>query len=220
MPMPVITRLETQKHNPERVNIHLDDAFAFGASAMVVLTRGLAPGMELSTTEIAELRVDEEAERAYGAALNFLSYRPRSTREVEDYFRRRKLEPELVPAVVERLVRAGLLDDQEFARFWVENRQTFRPKGARALSGELRQKGLSREVIEGALEELGDEEETAILAGRRKAQGLRHLDEREFFRRMIGFMQRRGFTYETAAAATRRLAIENDLPDEDRDEPG
>lgn len=209
--MPTITRLEYQKNDPERVNIYLDGGFAFGASGLVVLSRGLTAGMTLTEAEIEDLRHDEEAEKAFGAALNFLSYRPRSRRELEMYFRRRKLAPELAEAVIQRLIRTKLLDDQEFARFWVDNRQSFQPRGTRMLRGELRQKGLSTEVIDEVLENLGDEEEAAVKAGRRKAHTWRELDQGEYCRRMIGFLQRRGFPYSVALAATRRLGAEIDL---------
>jgi regulatory protein len=140
-----------------------------------------------------------------GSALNFLSFRPRSRREIEGHLRKKKVEIETAQAAIERLERAGLIDDREFARFWVENRQTFRPRGTRALQAEMRQKGLDSEVIDGALENLGDEEETAYVAGRKKAHSLRAADEGEFFRKMLGFLQRRGFPYAAAAPAAKRL---------------
>jgi regulatory protein len=203
--MAVITRIETQKHDPERVNIYLDDAFSLGISTLLIMSRGLVEGAELTESEVEQLRRDDEAERAHAAALNFLSFRPRSRREIEDYFRKKKVSEEAVSAALERLERAGLIDDREFARFWVENRQTFRPRGSRALRLEMWQKGLARDVIDEALEALPDEEETAYEAGHKKLQTFRRLDEQEFRRKMLAFLMRRGFPYEDAMAATKRL---------------
>jgi len=206
--MPRITSLQVQKNDAERVNVYLDDEFAFGLSAMLVLARNLSPGQELSQEDIESLQNDETVERSYVSALNFLSYRPRSRREVVDYFRRKKIDLSVVDAVVARLERAGLLDDHEFARFWVDNRQSFRPRGTRALRMELRQKGLDSGVIDDALATVGDEEETACTTGRAKVRAYQAFDEREFSRKMIAFLQRRGFPYEAAAAATKRLWAE------------
>jgi regulatory protein len=203
--MPTITAIETQQRDPERVSIFLDGEFAFGSSAMVAAARGLTVGKTLSTEEIDDLKSADEVEKAFNAALNFLSFRPRSKREIGDYFRRRKLEPAVGTAVVERLERIGVLDDREFARFWVENRQSFRPRGTRALKAELRQKGIDSEIIDETLAGLGDEEETAFEAGMKKARSYSTADEREFFRKMLGFLQRRGFPYGPAAAASRRI---------------
>jgi regulatory protein len=203
--MPLITDLQSQQHDPERVNVYLDGTFAFGASKLVTMAHGLSVGKELGDEEIAVLVRDETAERAYGAALRFLSYRPRSRREIENYFRRKKIDPEMVPVVLERLERVGLVDDRAFATFWIENRQTFSPRGSWALRAEMRQKGLAAEVIDDALGGLSDEEEVAYEAATKKAHTLTVDKEPEFFRRMVGFLQRRGFPYAVAAAVARRI---------------
>src|SRR5947207_3166773 len=113
--MPVITAIQTQQGDDERVNVFLDGRFAFGASKMLVLARHLFEGREITDDEVNALLQDEAVERAWSAALHFLSFRPRSRREIEDFFRRKKTDAELVEAVVERLLHSGLLDDQEFA---------------------------------------------------------------------------------------------------------
>jgi regulatory protein len=203
--MPVITAIEPQKRDPDRVNVYVDGEFAFGASLLVVSSRHLATGQELAPEAVDELKRDDLAERAYNAALNFLSFRPRSRREMREYFRRRAVEAEIGEQVIARLERNGFLDDREFARFWVENRQTFRPRGTRALRVELRQKGLSGEIIEDALAVVGDEDAIAREAGEKKLRSFGRLDEREFFHRMIGFLQRRGFPYDVSARVARDL---------------
>lgn len=206
--MPVITAIETQKNHSERVNVYLDGHFAFGASALVIAAHHIAPGRELSDHDIETLKEDDSAERAYNAALNFLSFRPRSTRELEDYFRRKRVDPDLVGPVIERLRRNNLVNDTEFAHFWVENRQNFRPRGARALRVELRQKGLAGQTIEQALENLGDEGEIALSAGRKKMGSYRGQDDQSFVTKMIGFLQRRGFSYAVASRAARDVLEE------------
>lgn len=203
--MAVVTAVEVQQRDPERVNVYLDGHFGFGASRMLVYARGLAPGVHLSREQIDELQRDDQVERSYSAALNFLSFRPRSRGEIEEYFRKRKTDPIVVEAVVQRLERLGLLDDREFARFWVENRQTFRPRGTRALRSEMLQKGIEREVVDEALATIGDEAAVAYEAGMKKMRSYAGLEEREFFRKMVGFLQRRGFPYETSAEAARKL---------------
>lgn len=206
--MPTITTLEPQQHDPERLNLYLDGDFALGLSRLVVAAHHLTVGRVLEAAEIEDLQQDDAVERAHNAALNFLSFRPRSRRELEDYFRRKKVPPETVGAVVERLERVGLLDDREFARFWVENRQTFRPRGSRALRVEMRQKGLAGEIIDDTLATITDEEVPAYEAARKKLRSVQGLEEREFFRKLVSFLQRRGFPYEVAATVTRRLWAE------------
>ena len=106
--------------------------------------------------------------------------------------------------VLDRLRDAGLLDDREFARFWVENRETFRPKGALGLSYELRQKGVPREIIEQSLEGL-NARESAYRAAVGRAARMAHLEQPIFYRRLSGFLQRRGFGYKVIRETVDRL---------------
>lgn len=186
-----ITALVVQKRNKERVNVYLDGEFAFGLAMIEALK--LHKGQKLSDEDIARLKALDEIEKAHERALNYLSYRPRSVDEV-----RRNLSekyPETaVEAVIERLERAGLLNDQEFARFWVENRDRFKPRSKRALRYELRQKGISDVDIDLVLEAL-DEEDAARRAAEDRARRYRNADEETFRKRMSDFLARRGFSY-------------------------
>lgn len=206
--MAVVTAIEAQKNHADRVNVYLDGRFAFGASALVVAARQIRVGIGLSEADVEALQVDDSAERAFNAALNFLSFRPRSTRELEDYFRRRGVDLDIKQAVMDRLRRSHLLNDEEFARFWIENRQSFRPRGRRALRAELRQKGVDSQTIDEALDTAGDEHDNALAAGRKKAWSYRSLEGREFLVKMIAFLQRRGFAYAVAARVARDLLQE------------
>lgn len=196
-----ITALKYQKKNPERVSVYLDGRFAFGLPAIVAAK--LKPEQLLSDTEIEALQAEGDQEKAYNRALDYLSYRPRSCKEIDLYLQKRGLPEGQIEVVIERLERAGLLDDEAFARFWVENRERFRPRGLRALRYELRIKGVSGEIIDRALESV-DAQESAYRSAERKARQLRDADRQTFYRKMIDFLSRRGFAYEVAREATDR----------------
>ena len=212
-----ITALHTQKRNPERVNVYLDGEYAFGLPAIVAAK--LHVGQHLTDAEIEALRERDAVEKAYERALRFLSPRPRSTAEVRWHLQRKKVPSPVIDAVVERLTRAGLLDDTAFARYWVEQRETFRPRGAAALRHELLQKGVERDVIEGVLRDL-DEVSSAYRAARRQVSRYHHLDRATFYRRMAGYLQRRGFRYEVIREVTTRVWRESHAGAEDiQDDP-
>jgi len=132
-----ITRLSFQKRNSERVNVHLDGRYAFAVPAMEAAK--LKRGQFLSEAEIARLRALDARQRAYERVLRLLSHRPRSETEVQRYLKRKETPPEAIAEVLERLQREGYLDDAEFVRFWVENRERHNPRGVWALRQELRQ---------------------------------------------------------------------------------
>ncbi len=187
-----ITALQFQKRNKHRVNVYIDGQFAFGLAA--IEAAHLRVGQMLSDADIARLQMQDEVERAYERALNFLSYRPRSEAEVRRNLRRKNVGDEIVGAAVERLKRAGLLNDQEFARYWVENRTQFNPRGARALRHELREKGVAAPIIDETLMDF-DEEPAARKAAETGARRLAHLEANDFRRKLGAYLARRGFSY-------------------------
>jgi regulatory protein len=187
-----ITGLEFQKRNRHRVNVYLDGRFAFGLAAIVAAK--LQVGQTLSEAEITRLRETDDAERAYERALSFLSYRPRSEAEVRRNLRKKGLEANTIDDVVARLMRAGLLDDAEFARYWVENRERFRPRGRVALRQELRGKGVPDPIIADAVAKV-DEEAAARQALQAASRRYRRLAPPDYRRRVQAFLARRGFSY-------------------------
>jgi len=195
----------------ERLNVFLDGEFAFGVDAEAAARTGLHVGLALTEADVASLQGEDEQAGYYNDALRFLSFRPRSTVEVERYLRGRGADDVAVAVTMERLGRARLVDDEAFARYWIENRAAFSPRGARSLQAELRAKGVDRSQIDEVLEESEEGEgERAYAAGFKRLRLLARLDEDEFRRRMYGFLQRRGFDYETVRVTTERLWQERD----------
>ncbi len=187
-----ITALKVQKRNPQRVNVYLDGEYAFGLAR---ITAGwLSIGQVLSAEKIAQLQSDDGREVAYQQALRLLSYRPRASAEVRRNLVKHDTPAEVIEDVLARLQRTGLLDDNRFAQTWVENRSEFRPRGRRALTVEMRQRGLDDESIQQALAEV-DEQALADQAANKQARKLAGLDEAAFKQKLSGFLARRGFGY-------------------------
>jgi regulatory protein len=214
-----VTALKYQKKNRQRVNVFLDGQYAFGLQASIAI--GLRVGQALSPEEIAQLQDRDLAEVAYEGALGFLGYRPRSHAEVEAYLRRRKASPAVAQTVITRLTSAGLVDDDAFARYWVENRESFRPRGRRSLRFELRRKGVPDTVVDSATGEI-NEADSAYRAAHDRAQRLSSLDYAVFRRRLAGFLQRRGFYYEVVKETVDRLwrELHGSGEEESADSPG
>lgn len=207
-----ITAIEPQQKNPQRVNIYLDGEFVFGLAR---ITAGwLMVGQELTEEKIASLQAEDATETAYQKALHFLSYRPRSSAEVRQNLLKRGIPDALVEETVNRLQRAGLVNDQEFARTWIENRNTFHPRSKSALRMELRRKGLSDEIVQPVLDEQVDEEALAFEAARKYARRLAGLEWFEFRRKLSGFLARRGFSYTTLSPVVSEVWKESQTADE------
>jgi regulatory protein len=209
--MKKITAISVQKKNPNRVNIHLDGEYAFGVAR--ITAAWLKIGEELSDEKIAKLLVEDAREWAYQQALLFLSYRARSEKEIRQNLRKHEMPEEVIEETIERLRKAGLANDNEFAQAWVENRSTFRPRSRRALAMELRQKGLDDETVHSAVSGV-DEEALAYEAAQKRLGRLTGLEWNEFRKKLSEFLARRGFPYSVIAPIVTRLWSETHTDDQ------
>jgi regulatory protein len=199
-----ITALKVQQRNPQRINIFLDDEFAFGLSR--ITAAWLHVGQELSDEKIAQLKAEDEGEVAYQRALRQLDRRPRSESEIRRKLQIHHTPDEVIEETLVRLRHNGLVNDDQFANQWVENQTEFRPRSRRALAYEMRQRGLSSTSIDQALEQITpeDEEELAYQAASKQARKLKDLDWAEYRQKMAGYLARRGFSYEISAPVIQR----------------
>jgi regulatory protein len=201
-----ITALKAQKRNRRRVNVYIDDHFAFGLAAIEAIKLRL--GQHLSDQEIARLKEKDQDEVVYERALQFLSYRPRSSAEVRRRLAEKGYDASAIEGALERLIRAGLVDDEAFAQFWIENRATFKPRSKRALRYELRQKGVADSVIDGALTD-HDESDAAYRAAQTRGAKLARRHDRDTIRtKLLAFLSRRGFSFEISRETVNRVLQE------------
>lgn len=204
-----ITALEPHPRRPDWWIISLDNAPDFALDGAVVVARNLTPGRDLADTELAELLALVAERELLEAALVYLAVRPRSRSEMRRRLMRRRPhtpppEPEVVERVLSQLEARRLLNDGAFASYWVEQRERFSPRGARALTQELRQRGVDRETAAAAADPERDDER-ALAAGRVRARVLRASDYLSFKNKLGPYLIRRGFSYGTARDVVRQL---------------
>ena len=197
-----ITALVVQKRNPNRVNVHLDGEFAFGLARIVAAW--LRVGQELNEEKIEQLQDEDARERAFQQAMLFLSYRARSESEIRQNLRKHEIPEPVIEQTLERLRLAGLANDNQFARAWVENRSAFRPRSRRMMAMELRQKGLNDEAVASATEDV-DDEALAYEAAQKRIARYKNLEWNDFRKKLSDFLARRGFSYSVIAPVVTRL---------------
>lgn len=203
--MGVITALEIQKKNKERVNVYLDGEFAFGLA--LIEAAKLRKGQTLTEADITVLRQQDTITRAVDTAARFLAYRPRSTQEIRQNLKSKDYSEIVVEEAIHRLMTLGYLDDEAFARFWLENRETFKPRGPMALRHELRQKGVEDAVIDRVLASM-DTEDSAYRAAQARLSRLRGSTQQVFQQKISSFLQRRGFNYAVSREVIDQLISE------------
>lgn len=190
--MAKITALTRQKRNPNRINVYLEGEFAFGLAAFTAVS--LRVGQNLTAQEIEKLQTADAQETAKQAAIRFIEQRPRSKAEVSRHLQKKGFADQAIAHAIERLAAVELLDDLAFARYWVEQRETFKPRSQMALRQELFQKGVDRDTIDTALEPVDDLTSARRLA-EKQSRRWQNLAEDVFQAKMAGYLQRRGFPY-------------------------
>ncbi len=210
-----ITALEIQQRNKERVNVYLDGEYAF--SLTMIEAARLRREQVLSDAEITDLRARDAIERAVEQAVRFLSYRPRSIREIRQNLKEKGNEAPVIDQVIDRLETLGYVDDLAFARYWVQNRDEFRPKGPLALRQELNQKGISARLIDQVLDEL-DFADAAYRAALQQSRRWQSLNRQQFRAKLYPYLARRGFLAATCQDVIDRLIEELEIPDPTNDD--
>jgi regulatory protein len=196
-----VTALRVQARNKNRVNVYLDGRFAFGLAKLEAAR--LRIGQELDEAAVARLQSADSREQIHERALRLIARRARSESEVRENLKKHGVAEPLIDAEIARLRETGLLNDETFAKLWVENRAAFRPRSQRALQVELKRKGVPPAAMRAALAETNDADAAYRLATQR-ARRLTALPHDEFRRKLAGFLARRGFDYDTVGPLVER----------------
>ena len=208
-----ITDITLQANNRDRVNVSVDGKYRFSLDVFQVDELGIKIGKEYSDEELVGLETESQFGKLYGRALEYVMLRPHSKREVNDYLWRKTrttkyksrtgemkertgVSQDVADRVFTRLKEKGYLDDEKFARWWVENRNQAKGTSKRKLQAELRAKGVDASIIERTLvdTERNDQDELAKIVAKKRA---RYDDEQKF----IAYLARQGFGYDDIKSA-------------------
>jgi len=138
----------------------------------------------------------DDFEKFYNKALRFLSFRPRSEKEVADNLKRRKAPVAIVERVVNKLKEQNFINDLEFAKWWIEQRNNFKPRSIRFIKFELKQKGIGNNTIE-TLEFLENDLEKAKKLVERKISKIQNLPKDKVYQKLQSLLAGKGFNFET-----------------------
>ena len=160
------------------------------------------------------MSIMNDFEKFYNSSLRFLSYRPRSEKEIRDNLvrksrgarsgsARKKIDPTMIDRVINKLKEQKFINDEEFAKWWIEQRTSFRPRSLRLIKIELRQKGISNEIIDKMIYDLRlmiDDLEQAKKLVEKRIRRFRNkfgMTREEMNQKLGGFLARRGFDWDT-----------------------
>jgi regulatory protein len=214
--MPVITKILEQKKRPNRRNIYLDGAFAFGLNDNVVARFKLREGLTLTEDEVKQIAQGEVRQECLDYALKYLGMRLHSRAELRRKLVRREYGDQVIDAVLDDLARMGYLDDARFAKTKALSAAEHKHHGRRRAYVELIKAGVKKDVADAALDDVYETSDSTAAArhlAEKKAPSLRKLDPMTARRRLAGMLQRRGFDYETIKPVIDQVLGDTDRPD-------
>ena len=197
--MPKITKIEQQKRNKDRVSVYIDDEFAFCIHKDILVEFNVYVGMNLEDDYIKDILKREEQKKANDYALNLLSYRARSEKEIYDKLKGKGYEDSIINATINMLQRYNFINDVEYAKMFVREKMNLSKNGSYKIKQKLYLKGINRDIIDNVMEELIDEEEEfekALAIAEKKVQSYGNIEDYKKYRKLNDFLLRRGFDYD------------------------
>ncbi|MBU8908875.1 recombination regulator RecX [Desertibacillus haloalkaliphilus] len=218
--MVVITKITTQKKNTERFNIFIDrgsgEEFGFSVDQDVLIKHHLKKGVKLSEEQLRDIFYDDGVKKAFNLAINYLSYRMRTKKEISQYLAGKEIEPAVIDEVIVKLNDYRYIDDLAFANAFVRSRMNTTAKGPRVIRQELIEKGITNKDIEKSLTQypLGQQIETAVRLLEKKSNQYARLSEKALKAKLSEVLASKGFSMEVIHQAIAQVEIEKDEGEE------
>jgi regulatory protein len=207
-----ITSVELHASDKQRFIIHLDGEPAFIVHEDLLVKYRLLKGETLTVQQVKEIEAEEDRTKAYLEGLSYLSRRPRSAKEVHQHLKRKAYPPEWINFAVQRLQEQGYLNDRQFAKQWTSHRIRSQKKGRLWIRQELAEKGIAKEQIAEAIQEVDKDTEyrNALELARRRWKGGDSVDERKQRQKLMAFLLRRGYPSSIVHRALREVTTISD----------
>lgn len=192
-----ITAIKQQVKKANRYSFYVDGKYSFSLSENDFVNFGLVSGQEITEQDLSKYKQASDDGKWLDRTLNLLSYRPRSEWEIRSYLKRKDCPEQIINRILNKLRVNKYLDDEQFAKRWVENRRLLKPVSRRKLSQELRAKRINSEIIDKVL--LDDKEitdEKSVLRELVAKKSNRYPDRVKFMQ----YLARQGFGYEDIKA--------------------
>jgi regulatory protein len=188
-----ITAIKQQVKRADRFSVYVDLKYSFSLTSEELLNSKIHVGLEINDTQLRDLKNLSENSLVILKCYNYLSYRLRSTWEMETYLKRKGYSAQIISETIKYLADRKLIDDLEFANRWIDNRLLLKPTSINILRLELKQKRIKLEIINQAIasHEI-DELEVINQVITKKRQQSKYLDNLK----LMQFLARKGFSYD------------------------
>jgi len=205
----ILTKIEQQAGNKKRYSIYIDGEYTFGISEDVLVKHSLRKGQVLTQDILKDINHEEEQSKANSYGLRLLSFRNRSEQELVQKMKQKQYDVEVIKNTIAFLKHHQYINDEAFTNDFVKSKLSTQKYGKNRIKQELYQKGISKDLINSTIDEMSNsdqEYETALELSRKKLlTSYRNDDTQSQYRKIGGFLQRRGFGFETISKVLNKL---------------
>jgi len=218
----VITKIEAQKKKDNRVNIFINDEFAFGCSSELVYYHNLAKGKEINVEELKKVVVEDNYLTAKTKTLKYIERALKSEFQVREFLQKKEYEDNVIDRVIEFLKEYKFIDDEYYAKAFVT--QNIRIEGKGNIKYKLIKKGISEDMINSTLSEISSEDEEAV-ALKLAEKKLKVLCKNEgninkIKSKLNTFLISKGYNFDTIKSVVNKLEIREEKNIEEFTEDG
>ena len=202
--MPKITDMQIQKNNKTRANVYIDGEYAMALEMLTVMKLGLKIGQVVSQEKLSEAVFDSEKSVAFEKAMGYLGRGMKTAKQMRDYLEKKAYAPEVVDYVLCRLKEYHYIDDEQYAKLYVEHNSA--TKGERRLKQELISKGIAGSTAEEYAEL--DSEQAQASAERLAEKYMKNKPhDVKTLQKLQRYLLSRGYGYDTVNAILRNYHI-------------
>lgn len=180
-----------------RYNIYVDGKYSFSLDELQLVQNGLHSGLEISEAQLEQLKSESDFGKNYIRAVDLISRRLRSEREIRDYAFRKQWTKSNTERVIERLKARGYLDDRRFAELFFSSRHQSGRYSLKRIRLDLVKKGISSDIIDDLCRANGDSAALLKLINKR-------INKYDDENKLIAYLARNGFRYDDIKAALDR----------------
>lgn len=196
-----ITRIQQAQKNESRVNLFLNDEFWIGIDKDELLSFQLYKGKEIDEELKSQIEQSSSTTKLTNKVINYIQIRPRSEKEVRDYLKKKNVDPISTSQIISKLKSKDLISDEQFTRWYIENRLISGKFGELRIKNELMQKGIPKSLVDSTYKSLltdekeSEVEEKALIYATKISKTIKSENRYEFRTKLIKKLMGRGYSY-------------------------
>jgi regulatory protein len=208
-----ITKIEVQKKNENRVNVWLNNEYAFSCSKELVYTFKLATEKIIEMDTLNDIIIEDNYIKCKNSALKIIERTYKSERELSDKLIEKGYDEKTIISVVEFLKKYSFIDDLTFTKMYIKDK--IKAQGKNKIKFALIKKGISEEFIKQQLDEIDDiiQGNTAMTLAERKYKTLQknEKDSKKLYKKLADFLMRKGFQWEEIKSVLNKILKEDNF---------